>query len=240
MLANRRKLSEGREITVGRRQTAGTPLVIRLASRRLWIFWFCLINYWASKWVDRMAFGLPGELSSRKKFRSKNFALQEQFQQIFAPFHHLCPECNSCCTPHEEIPCSALDSILYGSYPASVLVHELISLKKLLTAYLWDNALIVRRYLRERTLRKIDNPQGKEILQEQGLPCPAMTEKGCDLPLGGRPIFCVFFICGPFIREMNWREYRHYVWVSGKYLLQLTLSLKLVVAEWHQKQRMPA
>ena len=92
-----------------------------LVVRRLLDIWFRLLQYWAGKWVNPMASGLPVELSSRREFLVRNLELQEGLRQVFAPFYHLCKE--SCCCRREEIfygPYGAVDRVLYGIYRDSV------------------------------------------------------------------------------------------------------------------------
>lgn len=205
--------------------------------RRLLTIWFLLLQYWASKWVNPMASGLPATLTSRGKVLAKNYEMQEGMRQFFAPFHHLCDPESCCCQPTEIIPYSTVDSVLYGVYPDSVR-YSPIALPELLTAFLRENALPVRRYFKHYILGKTDDPQGEEKFQEPWLPCPALTAQGCSLPWGKRPAHCVHYICGRFLREMNWREHWRYAWLSGRYIMHLTFSLKLVIAEWRHQQGM--
>jgi hypothetical protein len=211
--------------------------------RRLLDMWMGLLRYWAGKRVNPMASGLPAALSSRREFLSKNYEMQEGLRQFFAPFHHLCgPEC-SCCLPTGTIPYApatipyyAVDSILFGIYPDS-LRYPSITLRELLAGFLRESASPVRRYFKQYVLGKTDDPRGEEF-QYPGVPCPALTAQGCTLPWGKRPAYCVQSICGRFLREMDWREHWRYVWLSGRYMLLLTLSLQRVVAEWRHQQEM--
>ena len=156
------------------RQITPARLFGVLVVRRLLDIWMGLLRYRAGKWVNPMACGLPAALSSRRKFLSKNYEVQEGLLQFFAPFHHLCgPEC-SCCLPTETIPYSPVDSVLYGIYPDSV-HYSSIALCDLLTAFLRESASPVRRYFKQYILGKTDDPQGEEEFQEPGLPCPALT-----------------------------------------------------------------
>jgi len=207
---------------------------VRVVVRRLMFHWFCLLQNQASKWGRPTAERLPVELSSRRKFLVKNFEIQERLRQVFAPVHHLCsPEC-SCCH-HEVIPYGSIDGVLYGISPDLVLQSPFM-ITELVTEIFWENVLLVRSYFQRIFLGKTDFSSEEQDPQPQGGFCPALTERGCGLPSGRRPAFCVFIICGRFIREMDWRQYWRYVWISGRYCLHLTVSLRMVVAEWRHKQ----
>ncbi len=209
-------------------------LGVLLVVRRLLLIWYSLLHYWASKGVKQMGSCLPLELSSRREFLLKNMELQEGLRQIFAPYYHLCgPEC-SCCQP-QQIPYNAVDGVLYGINLDLVHMKTSCTLTELLTPIFWENVLLVKRYCTGFSLGKPHYP-GSEP-SAAGTFCPALTETGCCLPWGRRPAFCVFFLCGWFIREMDWREYWCYIWISGRYFLHLTVSLIRVVAEWRYKQR---
>jgi hypothetical protein len=131
-----------------------------------------------------------------------------------------------------------VDSVLYGIYPDSVRSLSPLALSEELNSVFWWQADLISRYFKQYILGKMDDPQGEEELQEPLFPCPAWTERGCGLPWGRRPAYCVFYACGRFLREMDFREGWRYVWLSGRYFLHLTLSLKLVVAEWRHQQGM--
>lgn len=216
-------------------------IILRLAVWRLLLNWLFLLRYWASKHIHPMEGSPPVELSSRRKFLSRNFELQEELRQIFAPVHHVCTKCVPiCCSALEAIPYDAVDSVLYEIYPDSVSRQAPMALNELLTVSLVDKFLQLIVYLKRLFRWQQGYPQGQEKLQEPRPGCPALTGKGCSLPWGQRPGICVFWTCKQLLTEMNWREYWCYIWISGRYFLHLTVSLLRVVAEWRFQQRVYA
>jgi hypothetical protein len=216
-------------------------IIFRIAVWRLLLNWLLLLRYWASKHVHPMEGSPPVELSSRRKFLSQTFELQEKMRQTFAPFHRLCATCmESCCWVSEGIPYDAVDSVLYDIYPDSVSRQAPMALNELLTVALTDNFLQLIIYLKRLFRWQQGYPQGQEKFQEPRPDCPALTGKGCSLPWGQRPGICVFWTCKQVLTEMNWREYWRYIWISGRYCLHLTVSLLRVVAEWRYQQRVYA
>jgi hypothetical protein len=217
----------------------GLAIDIRVVVRRFLLLWFFLLRCWASKWVRPMAVDGPVALTRRKKFKSINLEMQEELRQTFSPVYHLCEkECSSCCQSDEKIPYGAVDGVLYGFSADMVVTKCPIALTEFITQIFLENVFLVRRYLKQVILGKTASAARMANLQMEGPFCPALTETGCTLPWGGRPTFCVFFLCGEFLRAMDWREYWRYVRVSCRYLLLLTLSLNSVVAEWRHKQKM--
>ena len=208
---------------------------VRVVVLRFLILWFFLLRYWASKWVRPMAASMTPELSSRRKFLSKNLELQEELRQTFSPVSHLCGKGCSCCDP-KDIPYGAVDGVLYGISADLVGTKCPLAATEFITAIFWEHVFLMRRYLKKIYSRKTVYSAGVAKPQPQGSFCPALSETGCTIRWGRRPTFCVFYLCGEFLRAMEWREFWRYVWVSGRYLLFLTLSLKLVVAEWRQQQ----
>jgi hypothetical protein len=203
-----------------------------LVARRLLNIWYDVLEYWAGRYVNRMVPSLTSELSSRGKFLVRNLELQEELRQVFAPFYHFCgPEC-SCCMLG-KIPYNTMDSVLYGVSPDLVARAFPISLSEMLISTFWDYARVMQRYFKYSVLG-----QGEGQIPEQKVICPALTEIGCGLPWGQRPIFCVIYACGRFIRAMDRRAHWRFVWVICKYYLHITLSLKLLVDEWRHQQGM--
>jgi hypothetical protein len=222
-----------------RNSASALAVGIRAVVRRLLYLWYCLLRFRASTWCHQMAGWQPAEFSRRSEFLKANLKLQEELRQVFNPFYYLCNSECSCCQT-QRIPYNFIDGVLYGTPLDLPPGHSPMGLTKLLTTTLREEAVLVRRYFRRYFPGKADCPARDPDHQPQGTLCPALTEKGCGLPWGRRPVLCVFFLCGRFIRVMDWRSYWRYVWVGSRYLFFLTCSLKLVVAEWRSKQVMAA
>jgi len=216
----------------------GLAIAIRVVVRRFLLLWFFLLRYWASKWIRPMAVDGPVVLTSRKKFKSINFDLQEELRQTFYPVQSLCgKECRNCCQSEGKIPYGAVDGVLYGLSADLVVTKCPIAFTEIITPIFLEHLFLLRRYLKRIFFGETGSSARMANSQPEGPFCPALQETGCTLPWGGRPTFCVFFLCGEFLRAMDWQEYWRYVGVSCRYLLLLTLSLKSVVAEWRHKQK---
>ncbi len=216
---------------------SATAFWVRVVVRRLLLLWYRFLHYRAGTWYHRMLSREPTKLSGRQDFLKENIKLQEELRRIFNPYYYLC---NSGCCCHRQYPYSFLDGVLYGTPLDLPPGSSPMGPTKLPRMVLGEDVDLVRRYFRRYFFGKTDYPAKDQELQPQETFCPAWTEKGCNLPWGRRPVFCIFFLCGHFIRVMDWRSYWRYVWTGSRYLLLLTRSLKLVVAEWRHKQGKPA
>jgi hypothetical protein len=209
---------------------------VRALERRLFFPLIYFLRYRASKWAYRMAAGRPVDLCSRKKFLAKNMQLQERLWQLFTPFHHLCSRECSCCIS-KEIPYGLVDSALYGISPDQLPINSPFRIPEMARVLWGDSIMLLIRHCQRFFLGKPASHIEAEPHEQPDHVCPALSETGCTLPLGMRPVFCVQWICGRFLREMTSREYQRCLMESIRYLAFLTVSLQLVVAEWRQKQR---
>jgi len=209
----------------------------RALLRRCLHTWLCCLDYRAGKWLHRLASTRPLALASRREFLCRNAELQDSLRQVFAPFHHFCPEC-SCCF-NGEIPFQPLDGVLYGVYPPALLREPPASGKTLMVNFYMLLPYPFLRRINRFLPRKTQDSPDDHMNQGDLPPCPALSGSGCSLPWGARPALCVFFACGRFLQAMDWQEYWRYVRLNVRFLRHLSVSLRRVLSEWRQKQSLP-
>jgi len=170
----------------------------------------------------------PWRGKGQDAFELRTQALQEELGRLFAPYHRFCPDCGSQCCREPAVPYSEIDAILYGRQVAASIGSPAAVPEKIGAL----RRCFRSRYL-ERKLRQFTGPEGDSAaLAPAGSwtdarlsHCPALGASGCTLPWGRRPAICVFCACPRFLIEMGRRDYRRYLWVNIKYLLQLTRAL---------------
>lgn len=140
-------------------------------------------------------------------FRERNRAFQEKYQIFFQPYHRLCRGCGSRCCLHTGA-FNAVDYLLLGDV-------ETYHLSKwdLMHAFKW--------------VTKLWQAAGVGRLSDQNQDrCPCLTEMGCLLSWGQRPIICVVHLCYPFCQAMTWRPYWKYLCLTTRYLMFISVSLR--------------
>lgn len=169
------------------------------------------------------------ELNNRKRFIQKNAELQGELGRFFASYHHLCPACDGCCFS-AQIPYWQLDMILYGIPSRSGIEMISPSFLQELGGLLYLYLTIPLKWVR------IGIPgAGTPELPQENRVSECLGVNGCKIPLGKRPVYCVLFACGLFLKNMDRAAYCRYLRLSLKNLFHLTVSLMAMMDEWRQQ-----
>jgi hypothetical protein len=153
------------------------------------------------------------KLSSLEGIREKNRLIQEEFHRILFPLYHACRKCKDhCCkrsVPQNWYPpFCAVDYLLWGNL---AIKNEIVHFSRI---NVWE---VLKRGLPKTGSAK---------------PCPAITDEGCLIPWGERPVYCIIWLCQDFFKLMTWGEYWNHIWLSSKYLFLISRSQYKIISEW--------
>lgn len=181
--------------------------------------WFFLLNHWASKYSPLMKADDLQKLSTQEKIREKNRLIQKKFHRRLLPLYHACRRCkDQCCNrsvPQNWYPpFCAVDYLLWGNFSKR---HKNVHFSRI---NVWE---VLKRGLPK---------------TESAKPCPELADEGCLIPWGERPIYCVIWLCQDFLKLMTWGEYWHHLWLSSKYLFNVSLSQYKIISEWKRWGKM--
>jgi hypothetical protein len=213
---------------LGRNPLTKVELYLRVFGRDAIRMGMILLGSLAGKYFKAMAADGKKELKSRKRLIQKNVELQSELVRFFASYHYLCPACDGCCH-YAQIPYCQLDRILYGIPDEPGI--------EISPSFLQELGGLLHTYLTIPLKRvRIGNSEaGQPELFQQNRVSECLGINGCTIPLGKRPVHCVLFACGLFLKNMDRAAYWRYLRLSLKYLFHLTASLMAMVAEWRQQ-----
>ncbi len=126
--------------------------------------WFLFLEYRAGKWLPQMK-GSKIDLNSRRIFRERNKARQEELGALFRRYQNFCHQCQACCG-HTDLPLLQIDGCIYGFMPHS--------------------AVMIAPF----KLRDLAKPPNEFLKVPQNHPgCWMLTPDGCKYAYGRRPTF---------------------------------------------------
>jgi hypothetical protein len=204
------------------------PIAYRYKTYECFLIWLLFLEHLASKCIQQVDVDNLVGFKNRIDLLVKNKQSQEKLSDLFRHIKPFCGKCKDNCCLHYSSNFGYVDCIIYTININNPMVHQLESIRillkrviKLLTPNVINKFI---RYLVVNGETKI-KPLPFKIGENDYNICPLVTNYGCLLPYGRRPVVCLIFMCDQLRDNMSRGDYARYLSIVIDYLTNLTICL---------------
>jgi hypothetical protein len=202
------------------------PIFSRYKTEEYLIIWKLFLDHLARKCIQQVTTDNLAVSKNRRDLLIKTKQSQEKLMHLFSTYQSFCGQCQDCC--HIDLPLRSVDCYLYKLSPDNSIFCQVCPPKKLLRRILrLSTPDVIKNFIRNLVTRGKQEETPLIIqLEDNDYPiCPMLTDEGCWLPWGRRPMVCPIFLCKQLRDEMSRRDYGRYLSIVIGYLTNLTIGL---------------
>ena len=215
------------------------PIDFRYKTDELFIIWERFLDHLGKKCIELAGIDNLAASKNRKKLLIKTEQSQEKLMHLYSTYQLFCAKCQDCC--HIDFLLNSVDCILFKLCPENLMDYQLYSPKKLLRRFLQLLVPdVIKNFIRFLVTRRKqeETPLITQREDDVYFTCPRLSNEGCGLPWGRRPVICTIFLCKQLRDEMSRGDYGRYLSVVIVYMTNLTICLSKLWLELRSKNNL--